>query len=90
MPVGRCAERCGQGYPGRVNGLPYVFQVDPSRDFFDQDGGQALGSQSFVDAKEIDLGHQKVDPVHLHADRNGRQESVQLVVGTATHPNKPV
>ena len=39
-----------------VDGLEDAFNVRPPRDFLDQKRREALGTQLFVDAEEVDLG----------------------------------
>ena len=89
MVVSGTSERCGYSCARRVNSLPNIASIDTSRDFFDEDGGEALGSQVLVHAEEVDLGAHDFASVQLHLHGDTCDESKELSALTSSHTNDP-
>mmetsp|Transcript_33605 Transcript_33605/g.38185 ORF Transcript_33605/g.38185 Transcript_33605/m.38185 type:complete len:211 (-) Transcript_33605:110-742(-) len=79
MIISSLSNRFSDHSPGCVNCLPSVSQIDSSGDLLDQNWGQSVGSQFFVDTQEIDFYHLDLRTVDLNFSRNSRDETDQFL-----------
>jgi hypothetical protein len=89
MPVGGLRNREWNQHTSGINGLPDVFNIDPSRDLLNQDGRKTLGSQGFVDTQEVNLSHLDLIASDNCIDRDARDEAKESVLGSASDTEKP-
>lgn len=89
MPVCGTGDWGGDSRTSGVDGLPNILHIDSTSDFFDQNWSQALSSQIFVHAKEIDFSTLDKATIHLHTNRNTADKSKEASLFASTNSNDP-
>ena len=90
MPVGSISDGGGNSNTGSVHCLPDVASIHTTGNLADEDWGQAVSSELFVDAEEVDFGHLYDLTFAAYFHGNARNEAVEGVLGTAADSDQPV
>lgn len=89
MIVSTCGNWFRQHNPGCVNSVPYILQITPTSNLFDENRGEPLSTQLLVDTQEVDFRAFEIVLTDFQGNRNTGDKGNQFLRGRYTDTNVP-